>query len=108
MPQCPPLSYRRLADQLLEAFHEACDESAGEIAWSLLICLVEQLRLTSKLHYGSLIHSCQPPQARGDPILAAWRSLRPKSRRTQASGGCDGIASYCGACPVEAASSHYR
>jgi len=46
----PPLP--SLADQLLEAFHEACDERAGEIAWSLLIWLVEHVERPSHLPVG--------------------------------------------------------
>jgi len=39
MPQCPPPPCRRLADQLLLAFHAACDEGAGPLALALLILL---------------------------------------------------------------------
>jgi hypothetical protein len=43
MPQCPPLPCRRLADQLLQAFHKACDEGEAKVALSLLTWLVEHV-----------------------------------------------------------------
>jgi hypothetical protein len=44
---------RRLADQLLDAFHAACDDHAVEVAWHLLELLERMSRFPTVLPTGS-------------------------------------------------------